>query len=312
MGLGMWLLEKTIDKAAGAAVLGAAAATTVAVGGAVEAAEKASDRKAEAKRKKAEQEKQQASKENQEKASARATKDQQNVITKPDYTEYDVRLVCAKVAICGYIIYADNQLSEAESNYINYVFGGILSEYGQEVYEKAVKAYQNSARSFMNLQDYLRKVNLKDVKLYLKAADEVAEVDGVDETERQAIQRIKDYIEQQETGSAQYLVCPACSGMMSIDDYGYKAICNSCGREVIVDSSNAPSSAYREINKSASAVENKPSTNEKPVEKEKTEPEKSKKGKVALKVAVGVMTGGVSLIPDAVDAVKKKGKKKSQ
>ncbi len=311
MGLGMWLLEKTVDKA---------------VEGAFNAAEKASDKKAEAKREKAKQEKQQqavkakqekqqAAKAEPEKNSSKTNEEKQETVAAPNYTEYDVRLVCAKVAICGYIIYADNQLSEAESDYINYVFGGILNEYGQEVYDKAVKAYQNSAKSFMNLQDYLRKVNLKDVKLYLKAADEVAEVDGVDESEKQAIQRIKDYIEEQETGSAHYLVCPACSGMMSIDDYGYKAICNSCGREVIVDSSNAPSSAYREINKPTSAVENKPSTDEKPEKKEAVEtaePAKSKKGKVALKVAVGVMTGGVSLIPDAVDAVKKKGKKNSQ
>ena len=46
-------------------------------------------------------------------------------------------------------------------------------------------------------------------------------------------------------------------------------------------------------------------------EPEKPAPAKSKKGKVAMKVALGVMTGGVSLIPDAVSAVKKKSKKDS-
>ncbi len=302
MGLGMWLLEKTIDKAAGAAMMGAAAVSAIAVGGAVSAAEKAADKKAEAKKRKAEQEKLKQEENLSKEKTLTQNVTEKNSAVSLNCTEYDVRLVCAKVAICGYIIYADNQLSEAESNYINYVFGCILNEYGQEIYDKAVIAYQNSARSFLNLQDYLRRVNIKDIKVYLQAADEVAEVDGVEECERRAIQRIRDYIEQQETGSAQYLVCPSCGGMTSIDDYGYKAICTSCGREIIVDSSNAPASAYREINKPSSCSEKKEEV------KEKNDPAKPQKGKIALKVAVGVMTGGVSLIPDAVEAVKRKGK----
>ena len=36
----------------------------------------------------------------------------------------------------------------------------------------------------------------------------------------------------------------------------------------------------------------------------------NKKGKIALKVALGVLTGGVSLIPDAVNVVKNKGKER--
>ncbi len=316
MGLGTKLMEK----AAGAVFLGAATVTTAVVGGVVGgtiegvsgAVEKASDKKAKAKKAQAKQKKQQASKAIKNKNSPQKTDDEPKTIAKPNYSEYDVRLICAKVAICGYIIFSDNQFSEAESNYINYLFGGILNEYGQEVYDKAVKAYQNSARSFMNLQDYLRKVNLKDVKMYLNAADEVAETDGINDSERQALQRIRDYIEQQETGAAQSLICPSCGGVMSIDDYGYKAFCTSCGREVIVDSSNAPSSAYREINKPAPAAEKKTPAKKVAVVEEKAEPAKSKKGKIALKVAVGVLTGGVSLIPDAVDAAKKKGKKETK
>lgn len=316
MGLGMWLLEKTIDKAAPAVFLGATAATAAAVGGAVGVAESVADRKAKAREKEKRELEAKAKQEAQsirEELTTKANTEKQPVVAKVNYTEYDIRLVCAKVAICGYIVYADNQLSESESNYINNLFGTVLNEYGSEIYDRAVLAYQNSARSFMNLQDYLRKVNLKDIKVYLQAADEVAEIDGVDESELRAIQRIKDYIEQQETGPVQYLVCRSCSGMMSIDDYGYKAICTSCGREAIIDSSNAPASAYREMNKPVSANENKPVEKEpvKEVVKDDTPvPDKSRKGKIALKVAVGVMTGGVSLIPDAVSAVSKKSKGK--
>ena len=55
--------------------------------------------------------------------------------------------------------------------------------------------------------------------------------------------------------------------------------------------------------------EEEPVKKKEPVKKEDPAAKKSKAGKVALKVALGVMTGGVSLIPDAVNAVKKKNKK---
>ena len=77
------------------------------------------------------------------------------------------------------------------------------------------------------------------------------------------------------------------------DDYGYKATCSCCGSEIILDSSNAPGSVYRENNKTSDSTT-----------------KSGKKGKVALKVALGVVTGGVSLIPDAVSAVKRNNTKK--
>ena len=322
MGLGTWLLGKAVDKAAdafaGAALMGATVATTAAVGAAVTTADKKKSER-EAKKKTAEQEKKIAQAKNdlaaQEKRIAQekqelAEQKKQLAQGNTVHSEYDIRLVCAKVAICGYIIYADNQVSEAERNLINSIFESIYYEYGQEVHTRAVQAYRSSTKSFMNVQDYLRKVHVKDIKIYLQAADEIAGVDGIDEAEIKAIQRIKDYIEQQETGAAQSLVCPSCSGVMNIDDYGYKATCACCGREIIVDSSNAPASAYREMTKQIgnTVPETTPVTNDKPAT-ENPAPAKSKKGKVAMKVALGVMTGGVSLIPDAVSAVKKNGKK---
>ena len=160
-------------------------------------------------------------------------------------------------------------------------------------------------------QLYVSSGQIKDIKMFLQSADEIAEVDGVNEAELKAIQRIKDYVEQQETGSVYTNVCPACSGMMIIDNYCYKAVCSSCGRETIVDASNAPESAYREINKPRTIVinEEKPVSEDKEVQENAPAQKKGKAGKVALKVALGVMTGGVSLIPDAVNAAKKKGKK---
>ena len=57
-----------------------------------------------------------------------------------------------------------------------------------------------------------------------------------------------------------------------------------------------------------SVVENLATPDDENTQENKPAADKSKAGKVALKVALGVMTGGVSLIPDAVNAVKKKDK----
>jgi len=304
MRLGTWLIEKAVDKAAtavaGAAIAGAATASAVDVDAAVEATEKA---KTNAPKKKAEK---------QSKATSKNDSVRPEKTTKSD-SDYDIKLICAKIAICSYIIHADDQISVDERDYVNDILNNIYNEYGEEAYNKAVNAYISSKNSFMNVQDYLRKVNLKDIKIYLQAADEIAELDGVDESETKAIQRIKDYVTQQENDFSHRLDCPSCSGIMRVDNYGYKAVCSSCGREIIIDSANAPDSAYRELNKAMASEtpENTIETDTESVSEKAETSNKSKKGKVALKVALGVMTGGVSLIPDAVNAVKKKDKKDS-
>lgn len=330
MGLGTWLLGKAVDSAssaiAGAAVIGATVAGAAIAGGVIETVDNVAEKKKEsnknkkkiaAQNKAIEDQKKQIEKDKKELANEakrikKAQKELDEQIARASaYSEYDIRLVCARVAICSYIIFADNQVTEAEKNFINITFGDIQNRYGPEVYERALQAYNSSYGSFMNVQDYLRKVHLKDIKLYLQSADEIAEADGINEAEIKAIQRIKDYIEQLESGSAQTLVCPSCGGIMNLDNYGFKATCTSCGREVIVDASNAPDSAYREINKPRTITinEDKSVPEEESVQENDPAQKKSKAGKVALKVALGVMTGGVSLIPDAVIAAKKKGKK---
>jgi DNA-directed RNA polymerase subunit M/transcription elongation factor TFIIS len=292
MGLGTWLLENVV-------------------------ADSKNNKKNAAQNNSIEEQKKKIAKEKRELAAeakriSKAQKDLEDQIAKASsYSEYEVRLVCAKVAICSYIIFADKQVSEAEQKRINIIFGDIQNRYGPEVYDRALQAYNGAYVGFINVQDYLRQIQIKDIKMYLQSADEIAEADGVNEDELKAIQRIKDYVEQLETGSVHTNVCPTCSGMMIIDNYGYKAVCNSCGRETIVDASNAPESAYREINKPRTIVinEEKPVPEEKEVQESAPVKKKGKAGKVALKVALGVMTGGVSLIPDAVNAAKKKDKK---
>lgn len=291
MGLGMWLLDKTFEKATEARADKKQAKRLAEEKQIIQAKNELANKELQIAK-----EKQKIEEERRKLAEVRLS-----------HSEYDVRLLCAEVAICAYIIYADDQVSEAEKGLINSFFENIFSEYGPEVHAKAVQAYKNSKKNFINVQDYIRKIRLKDIKLYLQAAEEISEVDGVDESETKAIQRIKDYIEQLETGSAQSLVCPSCGGVMNIDDYGYKATCASCGREVVVEPANAPSSAYREVNRPKVITDPKPETA--PVKNETANNQSAKKkkaGKVALKVALGVMTGGVSLIPDAVIAVKKK------
>lgn len=283
MGLGTYLLGIAIEKAAptiaDVAIKTTVGVTAMAVGGAATVVSGVADKVSDAhqSRKKREE---------QTKIAAQANK---------NYTDYDVKLICAKVAICSYIIHADNRVSDAEKKYINQVFEGIKSEYGKEVLSKAKSAYDSCSSNFTNLQEYLRKVKVKDLKQYLTSADEVAIVDGYDESEARAIQRIKNFINPLENVDLPNTICSSCGGRIHLDEYGYKAVCNYCGEEVIINSNNAPLHAFENnttaTNRSANNV---------------AVQDKHKKGKIALKVALGVMTGGVSLIPDAVGAVKKK------
>ena len=156
MGLGTKLLEKTVEKTAtavaGAALFGTAVASAAVVGGAMESADRVSDKRRKSKdlkKKNAEQQKNLEEQKKQitkakkelaakEKQVAQAKKELEDQIAQVSaYTDYDVRLVCAKVAISSYIIASDGQVTEAEKNIINMTFTDISNRYGQEVYDRA-------------------------------------------------------------------------------------------------------------------------------------------------------------------------------
>ena len=223
-----------------------------------------------------------------------------SVYQKQEFSDYDVKLACVKVAMISYIVYADKAVSVNEQCYLDSIWTSTKNKFGYEVYRKIKQAYDSCTCSFMNVQDYLREIKLKDLEDYVRTLDEVSDLDGCVEAEEKAIQRIKDYVDQLEAiKSGGAAICSGCGGRLRLDDYGYKATCESCGTEVIINSDNAPkSSTVEEDNTQANnaGIQVAPADN------------KKKKGRLAAKIALGVMTGGVSLIPDAVGAAKKKGK----
>ena len=100
--------------------------------------------------------------------------------------------------------------------------------------------------------------------------------------------------------------CPNCGALTTTNER--TATCEYCGstyaNPFFVDQSIMSSS-------NKSVTENTEQDDENLFEDiDVSEKPNNKKGKVALKVALGVLTGGVSLIPDAVNVVKNKGKER--
>ena len=98
--------------------------------------------------------------------------------------------------------------------------------------------------------------------------------------------------------------CPSCGALTTTSEP--TATCNYCG--LTFANNFFRSKEVHAPTDKKSVVENLATPDDENTQENKPAADKSKAGKVALKVALGVMTGGVSLIPDAVNAVKKKDK----
>lgn len=156
--------------------------------------------------------------------------------------QYDIVFFYAKVAIIAYIAKADNQISLEEKNELDQMIVVARSMYGSAVADKAVRIINNESNSFMALEPYLRKVQDRDLESFLFYADEIARTDNkLTAGEENSLKTLRSYIDSRKGKKEIHdLICPSCGGHMHSDEYGFKAVCQSCGRESIINSDNSP------------------------------------------------------------------------
>ena len=114
--------------------------------------------------------------------------------------------------------------------------------YGKKAVADARDIFNNGGTSFTALEPYLMKVHEQDLDAFLFYADEYAKADKWLMPEEQiALQKLRSYIETRKgKKSFDNLACPSCGAVMRPDSYGYKANCEHCGYEVVLNTDNAP------------------------------------------------------------------------
>lgn len=155
---------------------------------------------------------------------------------------YDLDLFYAKVATLTYIAKSDNKISHEERNELEQTLAVATNMYGSKAVADARDIFYNGCNSFTALESYLMKVHEQDLDAFLFYADEYAKADKWLMPEEQiALQKLRSYIETRKGKKCfDNLTCPGCGAAMRPDSYGYKANCEHCGYEVILNTDNAP------------------------------------------------------------------------
>ena len=155
---------------------------------------------------------------------------------------YDLDFFYAKVALIAYVANADNVISQEEKSEFNQMLAAAGNLYGSDAITRAREIFNSDFNSFIALEPYLQKVQVKDLDSLIFYADNYALADNrMAYEEKQALEKLRSYVESRK-GKKSYvnLVCPGCGGNMRPDSYGYKAICEFCGRETIINADNSP------------------------------------------------------------------------
>ena len=155
---------------------------------------------------------------------------------------YDLDLFYAKVATLTYIAKSDNKISHEERNELEQTLAVATNMYGSKAIADARDIFNNGCNSFTALESYLMKVHEQDLDAFLFYADEYAKADKWLMPEEQiALQKLRSYIEIRKGKKGfDNLTCPGCGAAMRPDSYGYKANCEHCGYEVVLNTDNAP------------------------------------------------------------------------
>ena len=164
--------------------------------------------------------------------------------SKPQNTlsRYDIDLFYAKVAMLSYIAKSDNLISQEEKQEFNQTLTVAGNMYGYEAIARARQIFDNEGSSFTALEQYLRKVQERDLDAFLFYADEYTKIDRkLAPEEQSALQKLRSYIDTRKgRKSFQDLTCPSCGAALHPDSYGYKAVCGHCGYEVVLNTDNSP------------------------------------------------------------------------
>lgn len=155
---------------------------------------------------------------------------------------YDLDLFYAKVAMLAYIAKSDNKISCEERDELDQTLAVASNMYGYEAVANARNIFNNTGSSFTVLESYLMKVQDSDLDSFLFYATEYAKTDRwLMPEEQAALQKLRSYIEARKGKKSFFnLSCPSCGAAMRPDQYGYKAACEHCGYEVILNTDNAP------------------------------------------------------------------------
>ena len=98
----------------------------------------------------------------------------------------------------------------------------------------------NTSMTFEEVKRYLDKVHADTLKSILSRVQFFAELDGVSENEKTAVDALKLYVDQRidkMTGKARAmdLVCPTCGGKLKLDSTRNSVTCQYCGFQKILD-----------------------------------------------------------------------------
>lgn len=179
----------------------------------------------------------------EKRARAEAIKAQQAPLQNQVEYSYDVDLFLAKVAMLSYIAKADRMISSAERMELEQSLSVANNMFGYEVTAKARQIFEKEGHSFTALEPYLRKVQDEDLDSFVFYSEEYANTDNeLTSEEKSALQKLKAYIDSRRgKKNFENLLCPNCGGAMHADSYGYKAACNFCGYETVLNIDNSPS-----------------------------------------------------------------------
>ena len=254
MGLGSFLVETVVEKAAEAVAFTAITTTAIVTGGVVDTV----DTVVEGVKSKS--------------ASARQRKEKEQ-----KFTQYDLDLFYAKMAMCTYIVNADHNVSAEERAELNRFLKVAKDLYGTKAVQIAKRIIDNPGTSFMMIEPFLSKVRLKDLDAFVIYAEEMSQKGkSTSKEEEMAVARLRSYIESRrgkkavkakkepEEVQAQdgdnkpqtiiELTCSKCGGNMHSDVFGYIASCDHCGYEIILNPDNAPTKDLIEASKTLEAI----------------------------------------------------------
>lgn len=158
---------------------------------------------------------------------------------------YELNLFYAKVAIISFIAKADKKISREEKAEFEQMLDVACDMYGDDAAEKAEEIYENTGNSFIAVETYLQKIQERDLESIVFYANEIARADKkLTPEEDDALKKIRSYIDSRK-GNKEFhdLICTSCGGHMRSDSYGYKAVCEFCGLETIINSDNSPQKA---------------------------------------------------------------------
>ena len=157
-------------------------------------------------------------------------------------TSYEVDLFLAKVAMLSYIAKADHVISPEEQTELDQSLAVAEKMYGREATARARQIFASEGQSFIALEPYLRKVQDRDLDSFLFYSEEYAKTDNeLTPEEATALQKLRTYIDSRKgKKSFENLTCPSCGAGMRPDVYGYKAACEHCGYEIVLNTDNSP------------------------------------------------------------------------